>query len=409
VLIGFAGLGRMGLPMARNLAAAGYPVLGHDPATPSAPTGIELVDDPAALAAADLTISMLPDAATTRALVLDGLAATPPDHLHVVMGTVGPDLIPELAGLAAFPVVDAPVSGSTAMAETAAITTMVGSTPEQFERLRPVLAAMTSAQFHTGPAGSGSTAKLAVNTVLTVLNEAVAEGLLVAEAGGLDPKTFYEVLRSSAAGAPYVDYKEDAFLDPAMADVAAPISLIRKDIGLALELATGCGIDLPGAEAAQRVLDLAARQGLADHDMAEVLTALRRADSPARERAAAEVVQELEDRRYAAVVAGNFAEFERLAHPDLAYTHSNGDVDDLASYREKCESGYYVYHRVEHSVDRIVVAGDTALVIGEMHADLTAGGTRKTLANRALAVWVRGDDGWRLIAFQPTVRTGPGR
>jgi 3-hydroxyisobutyrate dehydrogenase-like beta-hydroxyacid dehydrogenase len=98
VLIGFAGLGRMGLPMAHNLAAAGYPVLGHDPATPSAPTGIDLVDDPAALAAADLTISMLPDAATTRALVLDGLAATPPDHLHVVMGTVGPDLIPELAG-----------------------------------------------------------------------------------------------------------------------------------------------------------------------------------------------------------------------------------------------------------------------------------------------------------------------
>ena len=116
-----------------------------------------------------------------------------------------------------------------------------------------------------------------------------------------------------------------------------------------------------------------------------------------------ERVRELEDRRYAAVVAGDLDAFSALAHPELAYTHSNGVLDDLASYVDKCRSGYYDYHRIDHPIDRIVVSGDTAVVIGEMHADITAGGVRKTLANRSLAVWVRVEGDWKLLAYQPTV------
>lgn len=114
-------------------------------------------------------------------------------------------------------------------------------------------------------------------------------------------------------------------------------------------------------------------------------------------------IRALEDARYDAVVRGDIAAFAELAHPELTYTHSNGSVDTLGSYREKLESGYYDYHRIDHPIDRIVVEGDTAVVIGEMHADITAGGTRKALANRALAVWVRVDGAWRLLAYQPTV------
>ncbi|MEO3830254.1 nuclear transport factor 2 family protein [Actinomadura sp. B10D3] len=117
----------------------------------------------------------------------------------------------------------------------------------------------------------------------------------------------------------------------------------------------------------------------------------------------------LEDARYAAVIAGDVEAFSALAHPDLAYTHSNADVDTLESYREKVRSGFYVYHRIDHPVDRIVVSGDTAVVLGEMHADITAGGTRKTLANRSLAVWVRESDRWLLLAYQPTVLPEPAR
>ncbi|PKV97667.1 ketosteroid isomerase-like protein [Amycolatopsis echigonensis] len=114
-------------------------------------------------------------------------------------------------------------------------------------------------------------------------------------------------------------------------------------------------------------------------------------------------IRDLEESRYAAVISGDIEAFSAHAHPDLAYTHSNGVTDTLDSYREKLRAGYYVYHRIDHPVDRILVSGDTAVVVGEMHADITAGGTRKTLANKALAVWVRENGRWLLLAYQPTV------
>ncbi|GAA5110569.1 3-hydroxyisobutyrate dehydrogenase [Haloechinothrix salitolerans] len=275
MLIGFAGLGRMGRPMATNLARAGHSVLAHDPFVDEAPDGVTSAGSVAELAEAPLSVSMLPDEPTTRDLVVKGLANAGREHLHVVMGTVGPELVRELADATEVDIIDAPVSGSVSMAETAAITTMVGGPREQFDRILPVLAAMTAAQFHTGSIGSGAAAKLAVNAVLAALSQGIAEGLLIAEAGDLDPKVFYEVLRNSAAGAPYVGYKEEAYLAPETAGVAAPVSLIRKDLRLALELARGRHLDLPGIGVACTVLDDATAAGLGEADMAQVLVALR--------------------------------------------------------------------------------------------------------------------------------------
>lgn len=115
-----------------------------------------------------------------------------------------------------------------------------------------------------------------------------------------------------------------------------------------------------------------------------------------------QAIRALEDRRYDAVVAGDFDGFAAVCHPDLIYTHSNGVTDTLAAYLEKCRSGYYVYHAVDHPVTKIVIVGDLALVLGEMNAELTSGGTRKQLRNSSLAVWVRVAEDWKLIAYQPT-------
>lgn len=115
-------------------------------------------------------------------------------------------------------------------------------------------------------------------------------------------------------------------------------------------------------------------------------------------------IRELEDLRFEAVVAGDFDAFASYSHPDLLYTHSNAVTDTLEQYMTKCREGFYVYHSIAHPIDRILFTQDTALVFGEMKADLTAAGTRKQLDNTSLAVWQRVDDDWKLLAYQPTVK-----
>jgi 3-hydroxyisobutyrate dehydrogenase-like beta-hydroxyacid dehydrogenase len=279
--------------MARHLAVAGHRVLGYDPAVPAgavpaelAAAGVEVTDDVGRLAGTEVSFSMLPDGAATEELLLGerGLfARSRPGHAHVVMGTVGPAAVRALAvqaEAAGVGLADAPVSGSVGLAEAGTITTMVGAAPDLFDRLRPLLAAMTRAQFSTGAVGSGSTAKLAVNLALAGLNQAVAEALLIASVDGLDPAVFYDVLEASAVAAPYVGYKRAAFLQPATAGVAFPLSLLRKDVGLGLDLASEHGLQLPVAATVGRLLDGVGDAGMAERDMAEVLTLLRSHDSP---------------------------------------------------------------------------------------------------------------------------------
>ena len=64
--------------------------------------------------------------------------------------------------------------------------------------------------------------------------------------------------------------------------------------------------------------------------------------------------------------------------------------------------GYYVYHRIDHPVERVEIVGDAAVVVGRMTADLDSGGVRKSIDCLAIAVWTRSEDGWRLLAYAPT-------
>ena len=85
--------------------------------------------------------------------------------------------------------------------------------------------------FHVGPLGTGAAMKLAVNTVIFGLNEALAEGLVLAEAAGIDRALAYDVIAASAAGAPFVGYKRAAFVDPDATPVAFALDLAAKDLG----------------------------------------------------------------------------------------------------------------------------------------------------------------------------------
>jgi len=109
-----------------------------------------------------------------------------------------------------------------------------------------------------------------------------------------------------------------------------------------------------------------------------------------------------EDRRYRAMQDADLATLTEVCADELSYAHSSGVRDTRSEYLEKLRSGYYVYRRIEHPVERVEVLGDTAIVLGRMTADVEVQGTLKTIDNLALAVWTRASGAWQLLAYAPT-------
>jgi 3-hydroxyisobutyrate dehydrogenase/2-hydroxy-3-oxopropionate reductase len=167
------------------------------------------------------------------------------------------------------------VSGSVALAETGRLTLMVGGTEDDLARARPVLDALGSTVFHLGPLGSGAAMKLAVNTVIFGLNQALAEGLVLAEAAGIRRELAYDVLTASAVGAPYVGYKRASFLAPDTSPVAFSLDLAAKDLRLIDGLAGSTGVALPQAETNLDVIESAIETGGGDRDFSAVASHLR--------------------------------------------------------------------------------------------------------------------------------------
>lgn len=293
--IAFIGLGRMGSPMAARLATAGWPVAVAN-RTPGVALAladqvpVRVAADPADAAAdADVVITMLADA-DALASVMDGergvLSALRPGAIVMDMGTSGPEAVRRLGPrveAAGGILLDAPVSGSTAAAEAGTLTIMVGGPDEAVERVGPVLAVLGSRVFPMGGSGTGALVKLAVNLVIFSLAEAVAEALDITDAAGLDRTTVYDVLQSSAAGAPMVAYRREAFLDPAGTPPAFALTLAAKDLALLTDLADGLGCDPPQAAAVANVIAAAIAAGYGEEDLAALAPYLtsRRREPPA--------------------------------------------------------------------------------------------------------------------------------
>ena len=116
----------------------------------------------------------------------------------------------------------------------------------------------------------------------------------------------------------------------------------------------------------------------------------------------ADAVLAAEDARYRAMQDADLAALDALCADELSYAHSSGVRDTKAEYLGKVASGYYRYHRIDHPVERVEVAGDAAVVVGRMTADLDVDGVGTTIDNLALAVWTRASGTWRLLAYAPT-------
>lgn len=253
--LGVVGLGIMGLPMARNLLKAGFPVAATNRtlsrADPLKAEGATVCRTPREVAAtSDIVITMVTDSPDVETVTFgpEGVAAGAHDGLLVIdMSTISPDVSRDIARRAEgrFRTLDAPVSGGQVGAVEARLSIMVGGDREDVERAMPVFNALGKTIVHVGPHGAGQATK-AANQIAVVLNNlGVSEALVFAAAQGLDVAKVREVIAGGAGSSwAMVNYAPKI-----LAGDFAPgfmVDLQQKDLRIALDAAYRKHTSLPG-------------------------------------------------------------------------------------------------------------------------------------------------------------------
>jgi 3-hydroxyisobutyrate dehydrogenase-like beta-hydroxyacid dehydrogenase len=291
--IGFIGLGAMGGRMAGRLLAAGHEVHGTNrtaaKAEPLRARGLGWHDTPREVArAAEITFSMITDDAALRDVmkgpdgVLAGLSA---GHVHIDMSTVSPQLSSEYAERTramGAELIEAPVSGSIPAAEDGSLVIMAAGDEATFRRVEPLLRELGRTVTYVGPNGQALLLKLAVNISLGAQILALSEGVLLAERGGIDRKLAVEVITGSAVGSQAVRARGPLILD--LPDEAwFDVSLMQKDIRLALDAGIVLDTALPETALLDRTLSRARALGYAHRDIAAFFDTLARSGGEGRD------------------------------------------------------------------------------------------------------------------------------
>jgi 3-hydroxyisobutyrate dehydrogenase len=276
-VLGFIGLGTMGLPMSGHLARAGYRVLGFDPAPAamSAATaqGLTARADAAAVGRdAQIVFTCLPSQKIVRATVDALLASMAPGGVIVDCSTISPLLAGELAAAAArhdIGFLDAPLSGAGSGAQAATLSIMVGGEAAIFERLRPLFELMGRNIFHLGAVGAGQTAKLCQNLILVSTLSGVMESVALGRAIGVEPRRLLEVMDTCLAPTRVMDVLVKPKFDGRVPfdHTTDGLTMICKDITLVRELAERVGVKLPIGSHIQSLYQQAIDKGYGRQDL----------------------------------------------------------------------------------------------------------------------------------------------
>ncbi|MFK4762848.1 3-hydroxyisobutyrate dehydrogenase [Microbacterium sp. ZW T5_45] len=289
-VVAFLGLGHMGLPMARNLVAAGHEVRGFDPvpAAVEAATaaGVPVMANGAdAVTNADVVITMFPAGRHVLAAYRDELlAAARPGTLFIESSTIAVDEARnahELALAAGHRNIDAPVSGGVVGAENGTLAFMVGGAEEDYEAALPLLEVMGRRIVHCGGPGLGQAAKVCNNMVLAVSQIAVAEAFVLGERLGLEHQALFDVV-SQASGQCWslttnCPVPGPVPTSPANCDYQPGFAgaLMAKDLGLALQAIEQTGTDARMGRLAQQLYAAFADGDGAGRDFSGIITDIR--------------------------------------------------------------------------------------------------------------------------------------
>lgn len=285
--VGLVGLGLMGQPMGLNLLKAGFSLTVWNrtgsKAAALVAAGAKLANSPREVAAAsDLLITIVSDPPALEGVLWGAagtgqdsgaLGALRPGSIYIDSSTVSPVLARKIAGACAerqISFLDAPVTGGTWGAEKGELVFMVGGDAQVLKEAEPVFSVMGKRWFHLGPNGAGQTIKLAMNLILALEVDALAEALALVTAAGLQGEKLVEVMQSSMARAAVLDVKAPLLLKGEYPP-SFPLRLMHKDVGLALDLAKETGVTLPAAAAAYSIYSAVKADAKEDLDYAAVM------------------------------------------------------------------------------------------------------------------------------------------
>ena len=273
----FVGIGAIGLPMALQLARAGYEVTGVDPAA-----GARERASSAGIAA----VASITDAARSEVVIV--MVATP-DHLAtlveqagdtargqtwVIMSTVGPEAIQSQAALlnaAGARVVDAPVTGGVARARTGDLVVFASGESGALHAVTPILDALGTVRLVGDRVGNGQSVKIVNQHLCSIHIVAAAEALSLADSLGLDRASALDLVSGGAAGSWMLSDRGPRMLGDTDVPVMSTINIFVKDSGLVASAAATSGAHVPLLTAARERYRLAADAGLGVRDDSRVI------------------------------------------------------------------------------------------------------------------------------------------
>ena len=253
--VGVVGLGNMGLPMATTLAKAGFDVTGFDLSPQRCALaegqGVAAADLAGLLRTVDAVVSSLPYARDVEAVLTtqDALLARRDRRVIVVdTSTADPTTSRRLAALldqAGHGHLDAPVSGGPAGAAEGTLTLMIGGSEQDVAAARPVIDALSGKSVHVGPSGAGNVAKLINNMLVAAHMITTGEAMRLAEAAGVTAEAALQVVNAATGRSGISEVHFPKWIMSGRFDSGFSTGLMRKDVGLAADLAQEVGLDLP--------------------------------------------------------------------------------------------------------------------------------------------------------------------
>jgi 3-hydroxyisobutyrate dehydrogenase-like beta-hydroxyacid dehydrogenase len=276
--LGFIGLGRLGAPIAQNLIADGYRVIGFDQSSQAladfARSGGREAKSAAEVGRGSAVVFTCVRTADDLTAVLTGpdglLAGLPPGSAVLDLSTMAPDASAKHAQTieaAGSEFLRVAVSGSAPAATARQISFLCSGPHPLYERFTPLLDALGRGHVHVGKSDEARSVKIAVNMLVGVGMAAMVEAVTLADGLGIDRRQFLEAVEQSAVGSPFVSAKVSALADRDYTP-AASLALMLKDLDLALAAGGGIEQRLPVTELTRNLYARCHDRGWAERDFA---------------------------------------------------------------------------------------------------------------------------------------------